>query len=119
MIATNILEQALGKAASSPDFGKNAWLTFYLCDQPDKLESLAIELAERGGVNLDGVEGGFLYAKMPVQLDAHDIERVASETSALARKHSIEVDLIDLDSSADVTKSKFFTLYKAPRSVGP
>jgi hypothetical protein len=89
------------------------WLTFYLSAEPARLGPLADDLAKIGGSNLDGAEGAFLYAKMPVRLDAADIQRVAADVSAMAATHQVDLDLIDLDSSPEVSRARFFTLYKA------
>jgi hypothetical protein len=115
VISPTTLSEALSKAASSPEFGSDAWLTFYLCGDPSNLTSLADELAALGGRNLEGAEEGFLYAKLPVRLDAADIQRAAGETSALAEQHKVIVDHIDLDSSPAVGSSKFFSLIKGRR----
>ena len=115
MISTAAVTEALGKAVSSSDFGDEAWLTFYLCGASKNLTSLADDLANLGARNLDGAEGGFIYAKMPVLLNADDILRVAHETSALAERHNIIVDHIDLDSSPEVDSSKFFSLIEGRR----
>jgi hypothetical protein len=100
----------LHNAASSPEFADDAWLTFYLCGEQSSLESLAGDLAALGARNLDGAEGGFIYAKMPVRLNADDVLRVATEIDALAERRRVIVDHIDLDSSPEIGGSKFFCL---------
>lgn len=106
------LREALKKAENADEFEDNAWLTFYLEGETGRLESLAGDLAQLGAQNLDGTEGGFLYAKLPTKLLADEIESTVSKVHALAVQHAINVGLIDLDSSQDVQSSTFFTVYQ-------
>jgi len=108
-----LLKNALAKAASSGTFGDSAWLTFYLEGPTVKLESLVESLVPIGGQNLDGAEGGFVYAKLPVALQSDDIKQLASRVCSLATQHGVNVGLIDLDSTENVANSKFFTLYQS------
>ena len=72
------------------------------------LRALALDLSSMSAENLDGAEGGFIYAKVPVVVDAHNVETVAQNVAALAKQHGVEVAHIDLDSSADSAVSRFF-----------
>jgi len=115
VISPTKLSIALDKAASSSDFGADGWLTFCLCGEPAKLRALADDLAALHARNLEGAEGGFLYAKLPVQLDVSDIQRIEGFVSGAAERHGIIIDHIDLDSSPDIGGSKSFSLIEGHR----
>jgi hypothetical protein len=108
MISLDRLASAIDQAFASPEFGSAAWLTFYLMGDEADLRALASRLSELGAENLDGAEGGFVYAKLPVEVDARNVQAAADQIGGLAEEHNVVVDHIDLDSSADVTASKFF-----------
>lgn len=95
-------------------FGSNAWLTFYLFGDPEALRAMKPGLIAMDAVNLDGEEGGCLYAKAPVQLERTEIERTVTNVRSLGSEHDVRVDIVDLDSSNEVASSKFFTLWTAP-----
>ena len=114
MIAHHQLKNAVDQAAASPQFGTAAWLTFYLSGSERDLTELAADLSELGAENLSGAEGGFIYAKVPVEIKSLSIEAVAGQVSRLAEQHNVLVDHIDLDSSTEVT-SQFFCLTGAHR----
>lgn len=70
-------------------------------------------LEDLGARNLDGNEGGFVYAKVPVDLNVKDIERTIGAVRKIVSQAGIEIDIIDLDSSDDVEQSKFLSLWNA------
>ena len=102
---------AIAKAKSDPEFEETGWITFYLTGDPESHEKMKPSLMAMGAVNLDGAEGGTVYAKLPVSIDELSITRCVSKTGVLAAQFGIQIDLVDLDSSKDVKTSKFYTLW--------
>ena len=110
-----VIDEGVIQLALADDrFGPDAWLTFYLFGDPDALRAMKPGLIEMDAVNLDGEEGGCLYAKVPIQLERTEIERTVTNVRSLGSEHDISIDIVDLDSSADASSSKFFTLWTAP-----
>ena len=107
-------DDAIQCALADDRFGPNAWLTFYLFGDPEALRAMKLGLIAMDAVNLDGEEGGCLYAKVPVQLERTEIEKAVTNVRSLSGEHDVRVDIVDLDSSAEVSTSKFFTLWTAP-----
>jgi hypothetical protein len=113
VIADQVLVDVIAEAARLPEFGGNAWLTFYLTGSHSNLESMATALKESGASNLDGAQAGFLYAKLPTKLELSELKRNVRNVRSLADQCGVNIDLIDLDSSSDVERSKFITLFKS------
>ena len=103
---------ALESALSNVDFGSKAWLTFYLNADPARLHLICKDLSELDAVNLEGSEGGFVYAKIPVELTKKKIANAIASVRQLAGNYKVDIDLIDLDSSSGVGISTFYTLWK-------
>ena len=100
-------------AKAHPNFADGAWLTFCLMGHPDNHRSAWPEFQKLGAVNLEGEEGGFVYAKFPVSLDRSRIEQVVEKVWKLSSDADLDCSIIDLDASTDVERSKFFTLWTA------
>ena len=109
-----IKDEIIQLAVADERFGSSAWLTFYLSGYPDDLRAMKPRLIAMDAVNLDGEEGGWLYAKVPVQLKRTEIEKTVTNVRSLTSEHDVRIDIVDLDSSADASSSKFFTLWTAP-----
>jgi hypothetical protein len=105
---------ALANAQQDAAFSDESWLTFYLSGSPDQHETMKAGLLELGAINLAGGEYGFVYAKVPVSLSEVEIEKRIEQVRDLAAEADVVIDLIDLDASADVERSKFYTLWQAP-----
>ena len=100
--------------ASLPDFDvPDWWLTFYLAGQPAQLDAFGEALAGDAfrAVNLDGSEGGFLYPKVPVSADPTNVAAIAVTVAEQANSFDVSVLSVDVDTSPDVTNSKFKLLY--------
>ena len=110
MIDRTAIEQARNDAA----FRDGCWLTFYLAGPPDAHAMMLPGLVALKACNLDGAEGGFVYAKVPVELATSEIEARIALVRQLASDAEIEIVLIDLDASADVERSKFYNLWQEP-----
>lgn len=93
MIDDEIIQEALADSRFEP----SVWLTFYLFGDPAALKAMKPELIEMDAVNLDGEEGGCLYAKIPVQLDRNVIEKTINAVRSLGRENDVRIDIIDLD----------------------
>ena len=104
---------AVEDAKSHDAFENAAWLTFYLFGDPPLHQKMRPALERLGARNLEGSEGGAVYAKVPVELCVEDIEEKIDTVRAMASEAGVEVDIIDLDSSSEVEHSKFFTLWNA------
>ena len=102
---------ALTSAKADEAFADDAWLTFYLCGDPDYHGAMKPELVDLGARNLDGAEGGFVYAKVPVRLDPVDIEQKIQIVRQLSARHGLDIAIIDLDSSDDIWISKCYFLW--------
>ena len=100
-------------AKSHDAFENAAWLTFYLFGDPSLHEKMRPSLERLGARNLEGSEGGSVYAKVPVELCVEDIEQKIDTVRTLAFEAGVEVDIIDLDSSSEVEQSTFFILWNA------
>lgn len=105
---------ALTNAQNDAAFGDDGWLTFYLAGSREQHESMKTALIELGAVNLEGAEYGFVYAKVPVLLSVVEIEERVAQVRDLAAKADVAIDIIDLDASTDVERSKFYILWQAP-----
>lgn len=104
----------LPKLDARPEFGaERLWLTFYLMGPPENLQQVSEGLKARGWVNVDGWEGAFLYPKVQVGKSVEAIVRVAEFTQELCAPHDIEILNIDADTSPDVERSQFVTLYRS------
>lgn len=115
-IVDSCLEIDRGKvreAQAHSDFSDNAWLTFYLAGQSTDLEALNAELRELDTKNLDGSEGGFVYAKVPVQLIEKAIIKQVEQVRKQAESHKIAIHIVDLDPTDEMHSKKFYTLWKA------
>lgn len=109
-------QSALTKARSDPAFGERGWLTFYLCGAPAQLHAMQAGLLSLDAINLGGSEYGFVYAKVPARLRQEDIERRIAQVVDLAIAAGVTVDMVDLDASPDVDRSKFYTIWRGPSS---
>lgn len=107
------VEANLPKLHGRPDFaGDGLWLTFYLVGAPEKLHQVSDTLKARGWINVDGWEGAFLYPKVQVEKSVEAVVGIAEATQELCVSHGIEILNIDADTSADVERSQFVTLYR-------
>ena len=106
---------AITKAREDPAFGDEGWLTFYLAGDPSQHAAMKPGLQAMKAVNLSGAEGGFVYAKIPVELDESEITQRVSQVRSLAEQSEIRIDIIDLDATAYVTTSNFYTLWTETR----
>jgi hypothetical protein len=104
---------AVAKAKVDDAFAEDAWLTFYLFGDPWRHDALKPALVALGARNLVGAEGGMVYAKVPVTLDAKDIEQTVDEVRHLASGVGLDIHIIDLDSGDNVERSKFYSLWNA------
>jgi hypothetical protein len=117
MTQSIIIERAEA-IATIPAFAVHAWwLTFSLTGAPPKLDALSRRLAERGCVNIEGAEGGFLYPKIEVPSNALVIARIVDETQLLVQASGAEVIAVDVDTSPDVAVSVFKELIRFDGSV--
>jgi hypothetical protein len=114
---TSVDEQVranLAKLDAVPAFvGDRLWLTFYLSGPPANLWLISEALASNGWHNTDGWEGAFLYPKVEVNRTATAIVDLAESTKALCDPHQVEILNIDADTSPDVQRSQFVTLYRS------
>ncbi|WP_296718636.1 hypothetical protein [Erythrobacter sp.] len=101
-------------AQNDPAFGDEGWLTFYLCGSFDQHKSMKVGLVALNAINLSGAEYGFVYAKVPTRLSEAEIRSLIEQVHGLATEAGVEIDVIDLDASADVAQSKFYTIWQAP-----
>lgn len=107
---------ALTRAQNDVAFGDDGWLTFYLAGALEQHVSMKDALIELRAVSLEGAEYGFVYAKVPVSMNVVDIEKRIAQVREVAAKAEVEIDVIDLDASPDVERSKFYTLWQATSS---
>ena len=111
------LEQQIRDSATrlgtSPDFREDLWLTLYLAGQPDDLAELAGQLSADGWINVGGSESAFIYPKKLARNDGEEIVELALRTSELCRRYAVELLTIDADTSPEVDRSKFVTLFQA------
>ena len=108
------VEANLPRLDERPEFaGDQFWLTFYLMGQPDNLRQVAATLKARGWVNVEGWEGAFLYPKVQVQKSVDAVVRAAEATHALCVPHGIKILNIDADTTSDVERSQFVTLFRS------
>jgi hypothetical protein len=106
------VRQNLPKLDARPEFGADRlWLTFYLMGPPENLRQVSGTLNARGWVNVDGWEGAFLYPKVQTEKSAEAVVEVAEATQELCARHEVEILNIDADTSPDVERSRFVTLY--------
>jgi len=109
----------LSKVEARSEFvGDRVWLTFYLSGPPERLAQLAVALRDRGCVNLDGGEGGFIYAKVEAERSLAVIVEAAEATDMLCVEHGIDIDLITADTSPDLEQCQFEILYRDRREPG-
>jgi hypothetical protein len=109
----------LSKVEAQPEFvGDHLWLTFYLCGPPERLALLAVALRAHGWINLDGGQGGFVYAKVQAEKSFAAIVETAESTDMLCAEHGIDIDLITADTSPDVEHCQFEILYRDRREPG-
>ena len=111
---TEQVEANLPKLEAQLEFsGDELWLTFYLTGTPENLRQVAEALNIRGWLNVDGWEGGFLYPKLKVGKSVEGVVGAAEATHELWALHGIEILNIDADTSPDVERSRFVTLYRS------
>jgi len=104
----------LAQVNAAPQFaGNRLWLTFYLSGSPENLQQVSQALAESGWLNVDGCEGGFLYPKVQTDKTETAIVDVALAAQDLCGAHGVEILNIDADTSCDVQRSEFVTLYQS------
>ncbi len=92
--------------------GTHLWLTFYLSGQPVDLWRLSEALESNGWVNVGGWETAFLYPKIQVEKSSSAIVQAAEAARELCARHGVEIINIDADTSPDVRRSRFVTLYR-------
>jgi len=108
-----VLDQhAFERAKANPAFEDRCWLTFYLVGSTQAHSAMKPGLQELEGENLTGGEYGWIYAKVPVNLEFDHIGDRVARVRTLCFETGVILDLIDLDSSSDVKASKFFTLWQ-------
>ena len=108
------VEANLRKVDARPEFGGDQlWLTFYLIGPPENLQQVAETLKARGWVNVDGWEGAFLYPKVQVEKSVDAVVRAAEATQELCVPNDVEILNIDADTSSDVERSQFMTLFRS------
>jgi hypothetical protein len=106
----------LAKVEASPHFiGNRIWLTFYLTGRPEDLWRVSDALTAQGWVNTDDWDGGFLYPKVQSDRTASAIIEIARQTEQLCTDHGVEIINIDADTSPEVPRSHFITLFWSPR----
>jgi hypothetical protein len=102
----------LREVDASPHFSDNhCWLTFYLSGPEHGLQRVASTLVERGWINADGWDSGFIYPKKRVLKAASEILELALEVKERCHMHRAEIELIDADTAPD-ERSKFVTLFR-------
>lgn len=89
------------------------WLTFDIAGDPEPLTALARRLKSEGWQNLEGVDTGWLNAKMPVHNDPVIVARAVCNALQILENASVQVVAIDVDTSPDVTVSRFKTLIES------
>jgi hypothetical protein len=105
------IRERVAAISANPGFAdRDWWLTFYLTAAGERLERLAARLRPLGAVNLDGAEGGFLYPKLPVEREPDAVFEIVSQVRALADAEGVETLSVDVDTSADVSRSNFVEL---------
>jgi hypothetical protein len=109
----SVIAERAKSIASIPAFAvPKWWLTFYLCGDPGKLDSMGARLFKRGGVNTGGAEGGFLYPKLEVPSDPALIAEIVAEVQQLATTVGVEMLSVDVDTSPQVEDSLFKELIR-------
>jgi len=104
------------KMEAMPQFAvERLWLTFYLCGPPERLKLVAERLAADGWQNTGDWEGAFLYPKVQVERTVSAIVSVALSVQALCDSFTVDLLHIDADTSPDVRRSQFVTLYVSDR----
>ncbi len=108
----------LPKVEQSPYFdGEQLWLTFYICGEG--VRPIAETLKGSGWANVDDREGGFIYPKMQSAVSARAIMDVAHEVQELCDQHGAQILGIDADTSPDVERSRFITLFGTQSAFNP
>lgn len=107
-------ETALKKARADDRFGENVWLTVYFDGEPAAHRAIKPQLERLAATNLCGGEYGFVFAKLPTKLEKSAIIELVAQVLALVSENGVSTSIIDLDSSDDVEKSKFYTIWQAP-----
>ena len=108
------VEANLPKVDARPEFGGDRlWLTFYLMGPPENLQQVSEALKSRGWVNVDGWAGAFLYPKVQVDKSVQAVVRAAEATHELCIPHGIQILNIEADTTPDVRRSQFVTLYRS------
>jgi hypothetical protein len=102
----------LPEVQNSAEFSDDQlWLTFYLSGSPERLQEVSEALDSGGWVNVDGWEVAFLYPKVQVEKSVEAILNVAEAAQELCARHGVEILIMDADTSPDVERSRFVTLY--------
>lgn len=104
---------AVEHAKADAAFTEDAWLTFHLMGDPWRHDTMRASLVALGARSLEGSEGGFVYAKLPVTLTISDIQQTIDEVRHLAAEAGLEIHIIDLDSSDEIERTKFYSLWNA------
>jgi hypothetical protein len=105
------LSQSYSDARQRSEFAVPAgWLTYYLDAIPEVLQLAVANLSEAGLSNLDGAEGGFLYAKQPTAFDESALISNIESIASLCDDLGVKVSHIDLDTSPDAEQLKFHCL---------
>lgn len=88
------------------------WLTFYLTGSQPRLAVMAEKLTAIDAVNLEDTDGGFLYPKLPVQSNPEAVIALVQHVRELAAASEIEIINVDVDTAADVRRSRFEELVR-------
>jgi len=107
------IRDSAARLSTSPDFGEDLWLTLYVAGQPENLAELASQLSTDGWINVGGNESGFIYPKKLARNNGEDIAELVLRTSELCCRHAVELLTVDADTSPEVDRSKFVTLFHA------
>lgn len=107
------IRDGAARLSTSSDFHKELWLTFYLAGRPENLTALAGQISADGWINVGGSDGAFIYPKKHIRNHAEEIVELALRTAELCHRHTVELLTIDADTSPEVDRSKFVTLFQA------
>ena len=111
---TEQIETSFRDLEGDPVFGESCWLTCYIGGEPHALRKVAATLEKQGACNLDGFDGGFIYAKVPIATNAASAIECAERVADLCAGFGVILTAIDADTSPEVATSVFKSLYIAP-----
>jgi hypothetical protein len=112
-----ILERATSIAAL-PDFAMlEWWLTFYVAGDPDHLAIMGTSLSDRGGINTQGADSGFIYPKQKVANDPAAVAQLVAQVQHLATQIGVKLVAVDVDTSPEVGAGVFKELISFERGA--